>query len=130
MGVIVASIVLVVVILIAITIFVVGISIIRKAKKNMQSSKPEGIQCSKPEGIYYNTIDETKLQRTMNKPEVTHSELNDMQFSKEVPQYMEIFKNAPGSTAVDKVNMQDNPSYSFPSDGVKLQNNPAYASNK
>jgi len=74
-GVIVALIVLVVVILITITIFVVGINIVRKAKKSMQ--------CSKPEGIYYSTIDDTKLQRTTsNKPSAKstsplHSSLDD-----------------------------------------------------
>ena len=122
-GVIVALIVLVVVILITITIFVVGISIVRKAKRSMQSSKPEG--------IYYSTIDETKLQRTVNdKPEAPHSELTDMQLNKEEPQYMEIFKNASGSPLADKVEMQGNPSYSLSSDQVKMQDNPAYTSAK
>ena len=72
----------------------VGISTVRKAKRSMQRSKPEG--------IYYSTIDETKLQRIINnKPEAPQSELTDMQLSKEEPQYMEIFKNAPGSSEAD-----------------------------
>ena len=122
-GVIVALIVLVVLILITITIFVIGISIVRKAKKSMQ--------CNKPEGIYYSTIDETNLQRTTNnQPEAPHSELTDMQLSKEEPQYMEIFKNTSGLPMADKVKMQDNPSYSLSSDQFKMQDNPAYASTK
>ena len=61
-----------------------------------------------------------------NKPEATHSEVNDIQLSKENPQYMEIIKSA-DRTIPDKVIMQDNPSYSIP---VKMQDNPAYAGTK
>ena len=39
------------------------------------------------------------------KPEAAHSELTDVQLSKEEPQYMEIFKNTPGSPLADKVKM-------------------------
>ena len=76
----------------------VGISIVRKAKKSKQRNKPKG--------IYYSTIDETKLQLTANiKPEETHSEQTDVQLSKEEPQYIESFKNTPGSPIADKVKL-------------------------
>ena len=105
---------LLVVVLITITIFVVGISIVRRAKKSKQ--------CSKPESVYYSTIDETRLQRTTSmKSEAAHSELTDVWLSKEEPQYMEIFRNTPGSPLADKVKMQDNPSYSLSSGQVKMQ---------
>ena len=67
---------------------------------------------------------------TNNQPEASHSELTDMQLSKEEPQYMEIFKNTPGLPIADKVKMQDNLYYSLSSDQFKMQDNPAYASTK
>ena len=92
---------LIVVILIIITLSVVGIRIVWKAKKSKQ--------CNKPEGIYYSTIDETKLRRTTNnKLEASHSELTDMQLGKEEPHYMEISKDTPGATVANKVEMQHN----------------------
>ena len=115
-GVIVAIVVLVVVVFITITVVVVGIIVVWKERKSKQHIKPEG--------VYYSTIDEIKLQRTpKNKPVANHSEVNDIQLSKENPQYMEIIKSA-DCTIADKVIMQDNPSYSVP---VKMQDNPAYA---
>ena len=118
-GVIVTIVVLVVVVFITITVVVIGIIVVWKERKSKQHTKPEG--------IYYSTIDETKLQQTPKyKPEATHSEVNDIQLSKENPQYMEIVKSA-DCTIADKVIMQDNPSYSVP---VKMQDNPAYASIK
>ena len=88
----------------------VGIIVGWKERKSKQHTKPEG--------VYYSTINETKLQQTSkNKPEATHSEVNDIQLSKEN------LKSA-DCTIADKVIMQDNPSYSIP---VNMQDNPAYA---
>ena len=119
-GVTVAIVVLVVVVLITITVVVIGIIVVWKERKSKQHTKPED--------VYYSTIDETTLQRTpKNKPEATDNEVDDKKLSKENPQYMEIVISA-DCTRADKVVIQDNPSYSVPSDQVKMQDNPAYGS--
>ena len=132
-----ALILLAVVAFVTIIIFVLGIIVVWRTRKNMH------IQCNKPEGACCSNTDEIKLQRqSINKPEATHvcpysGKVSGTQLMKTEPLYVEICEGAPSFASTEtvinpnyycvntnKVKMQDNPAYSFlPPDRVKMQDN-------
>ena len=93
--VIVAIVILLIIVFVTIIEAVIRVTVVWKERKSKYHTKEKHV---------YSTINETKLQKTpQSKPEIIHSELIDVQVSKEEPRYMKTSKNAQSTTIAEKV---------------------------